>query len=294
MVEEENDNDRKMQRQQRRRQRRKSDNSSSSVIDGTYVWKSNPAKKRENGFLLPNDLRMLIVGRSNSGKTVALFHLLLTPGLLDYDTLYVCGRSLHQKEYEIMRCAFQKGMSKRQIEVLFSRQDEIGDPVELIRCYAGPTLDDPIQVTFEEDVSKIPDPREFSPARKNLVIFDDVMLVPQGNLEKYFVRGRHNAINLIYISQNFFRLPRTTIRENSNFFMFFRQCGKSIQHIWMDLCSIDLPFDEFKGFCENVWKIPHNFVTIDLGKPAHAGKYRKNLNIFYIPHRHTLNSISST
>ena len=127
---------------------------------------------------------------------------------------------------------------------------------------------------------------------KNLVVLDDVMLVPQGNLEKYFVRGRHNAINIFYISQNYFRLPRSTIRENSNFFMFFRQCGKSVYHIWMDLCSTDISLDEFKTFCENVWKIPHNFVTIDLGKPAYAGKYRQNLDIFYIPRSTSLHSIS--
>ena len=261
-------------------------------VDDTYVWRQNPAKCRQNSFLLPKDIRGLIVGRSSSGKTVSLFHLLLTPGLLDYDVLYVCGRSLHQKEYEIMQRAFQKGMSKGQIEVLFSRQEEIPDPLDVIRRYDGPTLDNPIQVTFEEDVNQVPDPREFSPRHKNLVVLDDVMLVPQGNLEKYFVRGRHNAINIFYISQNYFRLPRSTIRENSNFFMFFRQCGKSVYHIWMDLCSTDISLDEFKTFCENVWKIPHNFVTIDLGKPAYAGKYRQNLDIFYIPRSTSLHSIS--
>ena len=122
-----------------------------------------------------------------------------------------------------MQSAFQKGMSKGQISVLFSRQEEIDDPLDVIRRYDGPTLDNPIQVKFEEDVNQVPDPREFSPRHKNLIVLDDVMLVPQGNLEKYFVRGRHNAINIFYISQNYFRLPRATIRENSNFFMFFRQ-----------------------------------------------------------------------
>ena len=258
----------------------------------TYVWRRNPAKQRQNSFLLPRDIRALIVGRSNSGKTVTLFHLLLTPGILDYNTLYVCGRSLHQREYEVMKSAFKKGMSKGQMQVLFDRQDEIVDPIDLIRRYEGPVLDDPIQVTFQEDVSKVPDPREFSPHRKNLVVLDDVMLVPQGNLERYFVRGRHNAINIFYISQNYFRLPRSTIRENSNFFIFFRQCGKSVYHIWMDLCSTDLTLEEFRTFCEEVWNIPHNFVTVDLTRPAYCGKFRRNLDIFYIPDRHAGQPVS--
>ena len=44
-------------------------------VDDTYVWRQNPAKCRQNSFLLPKDIRGLIVSRSNSGKTVTLFHL---------------------------------------------------------------------------------------------------------------------------------------------------------------------------------------------------------------------------
>ena len=70
-------------------------------IDGKFTWKVD--KKRHNSSLLPQDIRGLIVGSSNCGKTTLILNLLLKPGWLDYDHLFVFGRSLHQKEYLILR-----------------------------------------------------------------------------------------------------------------------------------------------------------------------------------------------
>ena len=45
--------------------------------------------KRFNNPLLPRSIRGLIVGKSGCGKTTLLLNLLLKPGWLDYDTLFV-------------------------------------------------------------------------------------------------------------------------------------------------------------------------------------------------------------
>ena len=55
--------------------------------------------KRFNNPLLPRSIKGLIVGKSGCGKTTLLLNLLLRPGWLDYDNLYVFGRSLFQPEY---------------------------------------------------------------------------------------------------------------------------------------------------------------------------------------------------
>ena len=112
------------------------------------------------------------------------------------------------------------------------------------------------------------------------------MLGPQNKAEAFFTRGRHNNVDVIYISQSYFRLPRQTIRENANFFIFFKQDSKNLSHIYQDHCSIDesVTFEKFKEFCTNVWdESKHNFVTIDPTKPWYCGKYRKNLNEYWIP-----------
>jgi hypothetical protein len=45
------------------------------------------------------------------------------------------------------------------------------------------------------------------------------MLEEQNKCEAYYTMGRHNNVDCFYIAQNYFKLPRQTIRENSNLFI---------------------------------------------------------------------------
>ena len=255
-------------------------------ISDTFIWKGN-SSKRKHSFLLPKDIRGLIVGKSGYGKTVLLTFLLLEPDVLDYDNLMVCGRSLHQPEYKIMKAAFDKKLSKAQIKVVFQSQMDVmdeGGPEKVIQEYDGPCRGN-IKASFDSNVANILDPKDYDSTQKNLLILDDIMLGPQNKIEQHFTRGRHNNIDIFYIAQSYFRLPRQTIRENSNLFIFFRQCNKNLSHIFNDHCASDgISYETFCKFCSNVWnESKHNFVTIDLTKPIHCGKYRKNLSQYWSP-----------
>ena len=92
-------------------------------VNQSFAWKTE--KKRKNSPLLPQDIRGLIVGSSNCGKTTLILNLLLNPGWLDYNHLYVFGKSLHQREYTILRKGFESGLSKEQIANLFHNQGSI-------------------------------------------------------------------------------------------------------------------------------------------------------------------------
>ena len=48
--------------------------------------------KRFSNPLLPRSIRGKIVGKSGCGKTTLLLNLLLRPGWLDYDNLFVFGK----------------------------------------------------------------------------------------------------------------------------------------------------------------------------------------------------------
>ena len=121
------------------------------------------------------------------------------------------------------------------------------------------------------------------PTQKNLLLLDDCFLGRQNKAEAYYTRGRHNYCDTTYIAQNYFRLPRHTIRENSNFIILFPQDSKNLTHIHADHCADDIPLLEFKQFCHRVWSENHNFVTIDLTNTPSNGKYCQNFNRFYIP-----------
>ena len=221
-------------------------------------WNEN-LSKRFNNPLLPRSIRGLIVGKSGCGKTTLLLNLLLKPGWLDYDTLFVFGKSLFQPEYKILRTAFAEGLPKEYILRLFNMRNEIQN-------------------------SQFPDPRELNSEDKNLMIFDDLLLEKQNKTESYYVRGRHSNVDCFYLAQNYFKLPRQTIRENSNLICLFRQDLKSLNHIYNDHVGDDMTKEEFRRFCKNCWdNTQHGFIVIDLTSKKDNGKYRYGFDNFFIP-----------
>ena len=80
-------------------------------VKADYAWNCDESK-RKNSPLLPNSILGLIIGKSNCGKTTLLLNLLLQPEWLDYNHLYVFGRSLHQMEYRILQRGLEMELSK--------------------------------------------------------------------------------------------------------------------------------------------------------------------------------------
>ena len=209
-------------------------------------WNQNKTNKN-NHPLLPKSLRGLIVGKSGCGKTTLLLNLLLQPGWLDYSKLSVFGKSLFQPEYRILKKGFEEQLPKRVNMNLFENQNEIQQeqisPNELIHELAKNQKihsKEPIECSFYESTDDVPDPKELSPEQKNLMIFDDLLLQKQNKCEAYYVRGRHSNCDCLYLSQNYFKLPCQTIRENANFFCLFPQDRKNIDHIFNDHVSQDM------------------------------------------------------
>ncbi len=242
----------------------------------------SPKSTRQNSPLLPTTIRGLIVGKCNSGKTTLLLNLLLKPNWLDYNRLYVFGNSLQQLEYQTIKKGFESGLSKEQINNIFQNKEMYDiSPLKIIEDYDG-IKEGGIVANFYSDCSFLPDPSELDEKKHNLLILDDCHLGPQSKARSYFTRGRHNACDTIYISQSYFQLDRKSVRENSNIIMLFPQDNKNLNHIHSDHCT-DLDISEFKHLCKTIWNEKHAFLTIDITSTIQNGKYRRNLDSFYIP-----------
>ena len=235
------------------------------VID--LSW-NDSLNKRSNSPLLPKSIRGLIVGKPGCGKTTLLLNLLLRPGWLDYNNLRVFGKSLFQPDQQILKKAFNEKLSKAILR-LFNCQDDIGK-LGLSSTWAIEELakesdnkNPDIDCEFFESEDDVPDPRELSSEKKNLMIFDDLQLEKQNMCEKYYVRGRHNNMDCFYLAQNYFKLPRQTIRENANFFCLFPQDTKNITPIYQDHVSMDMPMEEFKSLFKAACRGQHGFVVMD-------------------------------
>ena len=84
------------------------------------------------------------------------------------------------------------------------------------------------------------------------------MLEKQNKCEAYYTRGRHSNVDCFYLAQNYFKLPRQTIRENSNFICLFPQDLKNVNHIYNDHVDSDMSMEEFRSLCKLAWDKPHS------------------------------------
>ena len=133
----------------------------------------------------------------------------------------------------MLRKGFEEQLPKEMIMNIFENRDEILreqiPPNELIHEMAKnqkTRSKEPIECNFYEPADDVPDPKEISPEHKNLMIFDDLLLQKQNKCEAYYIRGRHSNCDCLYLSQNYFKLPRQTIQENANFFVCFLKTRK--------------------------------------------------------------------
>lgn len=244
--------------------------------------------KRYNHSLLPKSVRGIIVGKSGCGKTTLLLNLLLRPGWLDYNKLFVFGKSLFQPEYKILKKGMGEKLTKEAIIRLFDNQDEVmklnlSPAAVLEEMSKDITKKSDIECKFYEYAEDVPDPRELSPENKNLMIFDDLILTKQNKCETYYIRGRHSNVDCFYLSQNYFELPRHTIRENTNFICLFPQDHRNIDNIYNDHVIIDMTKKDFRNLCKKAWEKTFGFVVIDHSSKKHDGKYRIGFDTFYIP-----------
>ena len=146
-------------------------------------------------------------------------NLLLQPSWLDYNHLYVFGKSLHQQEYNVLRKVFEAGVSKGQISNLVNSQGTLRvsniSPITAIEKFSG-ARNGKIRADFYDDCQDIPDPSALEPTQKNMLVLEDCFLRKQNKGEAYYTRGRHNSCDTIYIAQNYFRLPVPTRSEESH------------------------------------------------------------------------------
>ena len=210
----------------------------------------------------------MIIGKSGYGKSTLLINLLLHPGWLVYNNINIFGKSLFQTEYHILKKAFEEKLPKDVIIKLFENQNEITDlgvsPISDVEEIANNIRDkSDAECKFNVSADDVPDPSELSSGKKNLMVFDDMLLEKQNTCELFYTRGRHSNVDCFNLAQNYFKLPRQKIRENANFICLFPQDMKNLNHICDDHVGSDMTKEEFRQLCKTAWEKQCGFVIID-------------------------------
>ena len=72
------------------------------------------------------------------------------------------------------------------------------------------------------------------------------------------------------------------------FAYFIQNTYKDLRHIYEDIVSNDMSWDEFNNFCEEVFNFPYSFIAINKDADVENGRYIKTstkflfLTIFFI------------
>lgn len=209
---------------------------------------NNKPKERRHGPLLPNNIRCIIAGPSNCGKTNLLMSLIESENGLKFENLYIYSKTLGQDKYAYLH--------------------EILAPIKEIGFHTFSSTDD---VVAPEEAK-----------RNSIFIFDDMICdKKQDSVRNLFCMGRHYQTDIIYLTQTFTKLSKHLIRDNCNFLILFKQDDMNLKHAYSDFgVNCDMKFDEFRKFCLECWREKYGFVVVDLESEPNNGRYRKNFSEF--------------
>ena len=106
------------------------------------------------------------------------------------------------------------------------------------------------------------------------VVFDDILDSNQKLIDPFFTRGRHNDLDVYYLAQSYFDLPKRTKRNNSNIIILFQQTLIDVEHIYRDIAGFDMSYDEFKSLCRETWKEKYNYLLINRLEDKNGSRYK--------------------
>ena len=121
------------------------------------------------------------------------------------------------------------------------------------------------------------------------IIFDD-MLGAQSCSQKdeFYTRRKNEEIDVYYISQSYFGLPRQSIISNTDKLIQSKQTLTDVQSMYYDVGAYDMLFSEVQEMCHKAWCERFNYLCNDMTKNKNEGKYftyngSKNIFIECIP-----------
>ena len=127
-------------------------------------------------------------------------------------------------------------------------------------------------------------PQEYE--NNSIIILDDLneKEINNDKIQAMFKRSRHNNLSIFIISQDYYELPKRTIRANGNIYHLFRPNNyRDIQNLYMDKISMDMTLQEFKNLLAICWEQKYRPLTIDMTKDKYTGRYRLGLNSIFVP-----------
>ena len=242
----------------------------------------NNNKFNSDKYLYPSHpVRCIITGPSCSGKSVFLTNLIFNI-INEYDNIYIYSPSLHQDFYQKIIICFSNSIPIPIIPNILNEEDTDKVIEEIVNKKDFEKSDTEAETfdIFEE----LKFPQEYE--NNSIIIRDDLneKEINNDKIQAIFKRGRHNNLSIFIISQDYYELPKRTIRANGNIYLIFKPNNfRDVQMLYQDKDSMDMTLNEFKNLTSTCWNEKYIPLTIDMTKDRYQGCYRLGLNSIFVP-----------
>ena len=233
-------------------------------------------------FLYSNHpVRCIITGPSECGESVFLTNLILNI-INEYDKIYIYSPSLQQDLCQKLIKYFSNYIPINIIPNILNEEniDIVIEEVINNKDFEKSSS----EIETYESVEKLKYPQEYDEG--GIIILDDLNEKEMNDprVQAMFKRSRHNNLFVFIISQDYYELPRRTMRANDNIYHIFKPNNfRDVTNSYQDKVSMDMTLNEFKLLNSTCWNKNYQPLTIDMTKDRYQGRYRLGLSNKFVP-----------
>ena len=183
-------------------------------------------------------VRCFITGPSECGKSVFLTNL-ISNIINECDKIYIYSHSLHQDIYQKFIKCFSNYIPIHIIVNILNEEDidVVIDEIINNKDFEKPNT----EIETFESIEDLKFPQENDDG--GIIILDDLNgnEINDPGVQAMFKRSRHNNLSIFIISQNYYELPKRTIRANGSIYHIFKPINyRDVQNLFQDEASMDM------------------------------------------------------
>jgi hypothetical protein len=135
------------------------------------------------------------------------------------------------------------------------------------------------QIIIKEGLTNTPRLDDFDKSLNHLVVWDDLVLSKDLSMvENYYIRARKLGCSVIFISQSYFRVPKT-VRNNCSYMVLLKLSGNREVNVIMSEFGLGVTKEELMCVYEYATREKFSPLLIDMEAPKEE-RFRKGVDEF--------------